>query len=699
MREARATLVPHARVHRREVRGEPWAVLQNTLGGEQVRLNEAALEIALALDGERTVGEVFAARHPDGEEASREAFAHVLLTLESAGLARLGRVEDTVRLVARARASNRRRRLDPLALRLPLHDPDAWLGRLAPSLAWLHGGRVRTLCAALVALATLVAFASGERLLAELSQVAASPRRWWLYALLWPALKLVHELAHALAVKRHGGAVHEAGITLLVLMPVPYVDASDSARFERRAARLGVAAAGMLAEGVLAAAALLLWSVSEPGFVHDAALAAALLGSVSTLLFNANPLLRFDGYQILQELLDMPNLGTRASAYLGWLFRRHVLRAQVPRPPLTGPRERVWLALYGLASLGYRWLLTFGIALYLAAAVPLLGVPLALFALYRLLLRPLPRALRYLRRSPELAAHRSRATLGCAGAGVAAALGVALVPLPSSTRVEGVVRAPPGAALHAAADGFVQRLPLAPGARVRAGEVVLELAAPELAARRARLAAELAVLDTRRRALLGRAPVEAARLDAERARARGEAAALERDLAALAVRAPLDGRFAPSAARLARGRGVSRGEVLGHVVADGGLEVEAVVGQRAVGRLREGVRAVRLRLAERVGEVLESALIGQTPAGDRRLPSAALAFDGTRGIAVASADGAGGELRTLEPVFHVELALPPDAALAGIGERVYVTLVHAPESIGRRGWRAARQLFLEKLSL
>ena len=696
LREVRAALAPHARVHRRRVRGEGWAVLHNALSGEQVRLNEAALSVVLALDGERSVGEVLEARRAPVDEAFRETLADTLLTLESAGLLRFGRSGDTARLVERACRKRRRRPLDPLALRVPLHDPDAWLSRLDPRLSGLNGRAVGIGLAALFALALAVAVGAGERLTGEVAEVAASPGHWWLYVLIWPLLKLAHELAHAVLVKRFGGAVHEAGVTLLVLMPVPYVDASDSARFARRRERIAVAAAGMLAEGALAALALLLWSVTEPGLVHSAALATALLGSVSTLLFNANPLLRFDGYQILQDVLDVPNLGTRSAAYLSWSIRRVALRAAVPRPPLTGPHERRWLLGYAVSSLLYRCALTLAIALFLASAVPLIGVPLALFALYRFAVRPSVKAVRYLGRSAELAGRRPRAVLAALACVALPCAAVAFVPLPSSTRVEGVVKVARESALIAAASGFVVDVPAPPGGRVLPGERVIGLSSPELAARRARLGAEAAVLETRRHALLGRDPAEAARLDAELDTLLAQTALLDADLDALQVHAAAAGRFAPVSAQLAPGRAVSRGEVLGHIASGVPPSVEVVVEQRAIGRVRDGVRAARVRLAERLDEPLSARLLGGAPAADRRLPSAALAFDGTRGIAVASGEG---ELRTVEPVFHVELELPAGTALTGVGGRAYVTLVHDAEPLGRRLWRAVRQLFLEKLSL
>lgn len=698
VRGARPHLVPHARLHRRDVRGEPWAIVHNDVSGVQVRLNACALDVVVALDGRRTLAEVVDERVPEADVAYREALAESLVTLESGGLLRLGRESDTARLVARADAlaRARRRAFDPLSLRIPLLDPDRRLARLHAVLLPLVGRPAAVALGALFASGVAVGVAAFPDIGAELSRLARTPSGWWLYALLYPALKIAHELAHALLVKHHGGAVHEAGVTMLVLMPLPYVDASDSAAFERRGQRLAVGAAGMLAEGAIACAGLLLWSVTESGLVHDVAFAAALLGSVSTLVFNANPLLRFDGYHLLQDALDIPNLGTRASALLSWSVRRHLLRAAVGASPVTGPRERRWLLGYGLSSLAYRWALTFAIALWLASAVPVVGVALALFALRRLLWRPLAGGVRYLRRSPELDGRRTRAVVATVGGALVLGALVLLVPLPSSTRAEGVVRASTQATLHATVGGEVVGTSVARGGRVRTGDAVLRLVAPELRARRAVLEAEIGVLVARRHAELGRDPVAAAALAADLAVRRAEVTTLAREIGELTLRSPGPGRFAPIEGRIVSGRRVARGEVLGHIVGGHGLHVEAVVDQRAVGRVRDGVRTVRVRLAERVDEVLDAHVVAAAPAGDRRLPSTALAGDGTRGIAVASE---GGVLRTLEPVFHVELGLPGDARASGIGGRAYVTLVHDPESLGRRWWRATRQLFLEKLSV
>lgn len=700
VRDARPRVALHASVNMRDIRGEPWAVVQNSVNGEQVRVNGPALAIVQSMDGERTVEALLAAEMPDACDAERDALATSVLVLEASGLLSFGRGSDTHRLVQRARdrqrASGWRKRLDPLALRVPLHNPDAWLERLSPWLKRRSGKRIAMFAVALMTLALSIAVGGFAELSADFSRHASTPANWWQYVVVYPALKLIHELAHALAVKANGGAVHEAGLSLLVLMPVPYVDASDSNRFVARAERVAVGVAGMLAEAVIAALAVLLWSVTEPGRLHDLAFATALLGSVSTLLFNANPLLRFDGYHVLQDMLDMPNLGTRSTRYLAYLLKRHALRVGAARPPMMVPGEARWLLGYGLASLLYRIGLTLGIAVFLLDALPLAGVALAIFAVYRLFGKPLVAALRYLSGSPELTTNRARVCLVSASTVGLLLMVFGFLPFPSSTRAEGVTRASGQAEIYAAASGHVVEVIALPGELLQAGDVIARLEAPELQARLRLLEAEIAVLQTRRFGALSRERGEALRLASDIEQVRREQLELEGDRDNLVLRASQHGRYVPIDDTLQIGQAVRRGEVIGHLISGTALRVDVVLGQDQIGRVRSGIERASVRLAERPATVLPARVSGDTPAADRQLPSAALAFDGKRGIAVASSDT---ELRTLEPVFHLELELPRSVEASGIGGRAHVTLAHARETLGRRCWRVVRQLFLEKLSV
>lgn len=192
--------------------------------------------------------------------------------------------------------------------------------------------------------------------------------------LLYPLIKLVHETSHGLAVQRWGGAVREAGASLLVLMPVPYVNASAANAFRHRYQRALVSAAGVMSELALAALAMLAWQWLQPSLARDVALLVMVTGLMSTLLVNGNPLLRFDGYYLLCDALDLRNLASRSARWWAEFAARRLLGAasEAPLEPLPG--ERPWLVAYAPLSLAYRVVLSVGI-LPQPAPAPAAGGP------------------------------------------------------------------------------------------------------------------------------------------------------------------------------------------------------------------------------------------------------------------------------------------------------------------------------------
>ncbi len=177
-------------------------------------------------------------------------------------------------------------------------------------------------------------------------------------ALLMMALagvKVLHELGHALACKRFGGECHEIGLMLLVFTPCLYCDVSDSWTFSRRWRRGAVAAAGVYVELVLASLAVFLWWFSRPGLLQAMCLNVIVVCSVGTMIFNANPLLRYDGYYLLSDALGVPNLRQRSRAILRRGLARWCL-GWVGPDAYQLPRRRLLLGSYAVASIAYTWL-------------------------------------------------------------------------------------------------------------------------------------------------------------------------------------------------------------------------------------------------------------------------------------------------------------------------------------------------------
>ncbi len=487
------------------------------------------------------------------------------------------------------------------------------------------------------------------------------------------------------------------GILLLWLMPVPYVDASAASAMPEKRRRMLIGAAGILIELFVAAAGFLAWLHFDPGLARDAAFNLALIGGVSALLFNGNPLMRFDGYFVLADAIEIPNLAHRSTLYLGYLARRYLFGLRAAPSPVTAPGERGWLLGYGIAAFIYRIVIIAVLALFVAGHYPVLGIVLATWAVAVQLVLPLGKGVLYLLRAGELDGRRTRA-IG-AVALIAAAVGVPTfaVPVPLWTRAEGVVLLPEHTQVRAGVAGFVERVLARDGQTVHAGEVLFELADVELSARLAQHALRIRELEARIDAVRFRDRAEAEILAAELQVERDGFADAERQAARLSVRSPVDGVLVAPRAIDLPGRHLAQGELLGYVDDGGRVVARIVVPQAAAARVRERHATVEARLPARPGTTLRGELLREVPAATATLPSAVLGTLGGGGIAVDARDEQG--VRTIDRVFLFDVVLPRQAWNGHVGSRARVRIGHGAEPLAHRWGRWLGDLVVTRLQI
>lgn len=701
--QLRPSLRKHVRVLVQEYRGERWYLLHDESAGRFTRFNSSAYEVLGRLDGDLTVQEILDLANMGHDEDSRlqqDDILQVIAQLHTAEVLRGGLPVGAREVLERYNKSQRHRRRralsNPLALRIPLFDPNKLLDRMAPLARALFSWGGLWLWLGVVSLAGLLALANAQEIAAEIGAKTLSTSQVLIFWSLYPVIKALHELGHGLAVKAWGGEVHETGINLLVFMPVPYVDASSAWAFRDKRRRALVGAAGILVELFLAALGILVWLLVEPGLVRELALNVALVGGISTLLFNGNPLLRFDGYYVLEDLVEIPNLASRSARYYLYLIQRHVLGLAEVRSPANARGESAWFAVYGLAAPLYRLTVLVGIALYLAGEFLIVGVVLAVWAVSMQILKPLGMSLRFLFTSERLEARRVRGFVAL-GAVLCMVGGLLVVPAPLITRAEGVVWLDDKGQVTSGAEGFVTEVVARAGSTVAAGDLLIRLEDGELKARRVILVARLRELRTQRAAEREQSRVKAAIVEDDIEATMAELRQIDERIAALQVRSAVDGRFFPRDPREALGKFVRQGDVLGYVIQAERPIVRAVVDQDRVGLLRSGPVSAEVLLADHMGAPLPATLLREVPAGSTELPSAALGAMGGGSIAIDTRDGTG---RTAtEKLFQFDLALPEGTRTTGIGGRAYVRLDHGSEPLWRQWSRSLQQLLLSQLKV
>jgi len=700
--DLRPRLRSHAAIERHLYRGQVWYILTDPLSGRVHRFNPAAYQVIGLLDGERTLQEVWEiALERLGDEApSQDEVIRVLAQLHAADLLQAELPPDLAELGARGSRTRRRRLLqyaaNPLSLKLPLLDPDRLLDRLAPLYTPLFTRAGAFAWLVLVSIGCVLAAEHWRDLTADLTDRVLAPQNLLLLGLVFPLVKACHELGHACAVKAWRGPVHEIGIMLLVLMPIPYVDASAASALPDKRRRAVVGAAGMMVELALATVALVAWLNLEPGLVRAVMYDVIFIAGVSTLLFNANPLLRFDGYYILGDLVEIPNLRARATAMLRYFADRHLLGVADAVPPAATRAERGWLVAFGVASGVYRVFVAFAIALFLAGKYFFVGVLLALWAVGAGLVWPAVKWVAYVARNPRLAPSRGRAVAANAAVAAAVALLLFVVPFPQRTRSEGVVAVAEDAQVRAGTEGFVRRLAADSGAAVAPGTVLVELADPLLTAQLREKAARVDELEARVRIARAIDPVRLGLAQDQLATARADLDRARERAGALDVKAKHPGVWIVPVAQDLPDRFVRKGERIGYVLGPSSHVARVIVDQTDADLVRTRTRAIEMRLAGRVGEVLPGRLVREVPQATSALPNAALSSAGGGAAALDPTDPA--RVKTLQSHFEFEVELPPLAALH-VGERVFVRFDHGNVPLGLQWIRAVRQLFLRRFNV
>lgn len=695
----RPALAAGLRIVRQRVRDQLWHVLVEPGSGRQLRLNPAAYAFAGRCDGRATVDDLWQRllREQGDAAPAQDDVLRLLAQMFRAGMLQFDAAPHLSLLFRRREEDEERKRrafINPLMLRMRLFDPTRWLDRLAPLGTALVTWKAFGVWLGMVLVAAMAAAIAFPQLQADALRVLATPSSYAVAWIAYPLVKSLHELGHALAVRRFGGAVHEVGISLLLLTPAPYVDASAASAFPRAGQRALVSAAGIVVELAIAALALAAWSVLAPGAERDAAMVVLLICSVSTIAFNANPLLRLDGYHLLCDVLQLPNLATRSQAWWASAWRR-LVGAEHALPAGTLARgEAKWLVAYAPASWAYRIALLFMLVFWLGRHSWLLGA-LAGAALLAWGSSLGIRAL--LRSAADAPDPGARRRVLAVAAGLAGALLVALfvVPAPSSVVARGVVWPPERAQLRAEGGGFIERRLVRDGERVAAGDAVLQLSDPERVAEHERAAGERTGLMAQQYQALLHDPARAGDINEQLDRNAAELQHAQAQLAALEVRARTDGvavwpREVDMAGRYAR-----RGTMLGYVLGPEPAQVRAVLRDEDLLRLRGRVRAVEVRLAQSPWAGHAAKLGQETPAATRQLPSAALGDRHGGPVAVDPSDEEG--LRTQLPVFLLDVVVP-ELRAARVGGRAWIKFVLPPEPLGWQAVRTVRQLLLREFN-
>ncbi|QDT01039.1 hemolysin D [Adhaeretor mobilis] len=504
---------PDLAARKQRYQGRNYWVVKEPVGLQYYRFEEEEFAILQMLDGESSLEEIaeqFEADFPP-QTIRVEELQNFIGMLHKSGLVLSDASGQGVQLKERRDEKKRKELIgslsNVLAFRFRGFDPERILNGIYPWVSWFFTptATILSICLALCALTlVIVQFDVFQARLPSFHSFFAA-QNWLVLGSVLMVTKIIHEFGHGLSCKHFGGECHEMGVMFLVLTPCLYCNVSDSWMLPNRWHRAAIGAAGMYVEVVIASVATFIWWFSEPGWLNYLALNVMFVSSVSTILFNANPLLRYDGYYILSDILEIPNLRQKASSILNRKLGNWCLGLEEQEDPFLPKRHQALFAFYTVASFLYRWMILLSILYFLNQVfepygLKVLGQAIACASLYGLIVMPFVKLFKFFRvpgRIQKVKRLRMFVSLLII-AGLISTL--FLVPLPSSVIALFELEPHGAESVYIEAPGILEWA-VEPGVRVEKGDLLAQLKNVDLEMAIARLEGEKSSLNTQLRTL------------------------------------------------------------------------------------------------------------------------------------------------------------------------------------------------------
>lgn len=692
----------HTAIHRHVYRGETWYVLQDHATGQFHRFTPEAYLIIGKMNGELTLQQIWeqACELLGDHMPTQDDVIGLVSKLFRANVLHSDTLPDMEALGRRRQLIERQKLMQkiksPLALRLPLLDPEKFLSKTNHLIYPLFNRWVGVLWVLTIGFGLLLAAVNWTELTNNLSDRVLVVENLLLIALIYPVVKTIHELGHAYAVKRWGGEVHEIGVMFLVFFPVPYVDASAATAFRSKYQRMLVGAIGIMVEGFVAALAMLVWTLAEPGLVRALALNTMMIAGVSTFFFNGNPLLRFDAYYVLADYLEIPNLATRANQYVGYWVKRYVMGVKGLHSPAATGKEASWLAFYSVASYLYRVVIMLTISLFIAGKYIFIGVLLAAWTLYGSILKPVIELIAKPFTDSQLQLKPRRTWGVVVGILTVVVLLLAVIPFPYATYTHGVLSASGNTQIRVPTSGFVTEVAVLPGHRVEAGDLIVRMSDPALEAQTEVLKLQVIEAQARLQASLRDRVESGIQRDLLSFRVQEYERILKRRNA-LNLVAHRSGEVVLPQLREMPGRYLGRGEFIGDIVNFDKLQIQALIREDDISVVRHRTSTIEVKLVSQPQRSYVARVSRFVPSSTTLLPSTILSTEAGGVVATKpAADGAAPQ--AFNRHFRVILD-SEDMPKVRLNERVHILFHHDSEPLIWRWMRNVRRVFLRQLDV
>lgn len=692
------------KVSRQFFRGRKWYVLTDPFTNHFYRLSPEAYEFVARLYINKDVGTVWeelVSKNPDNSLTQGDVI-DLLAQLYHANLLHYKLAENSVKLFDRYKKKKQKlfqsSLLNILFFRMPLFDPDLLLKRLMPLIKLIFSPFGLFLWIGVVGFGIKLAIDNFSQL-HEQSQGILAPSNLFLLYIGMALVKVIHEFGHSFAVRRFGGEVHVMGVMLLLLTPLPYMDATSAWAFRNRWKRVLVGASGILFELFIAGVAAVVWANTGEGLIHTLAYNMLFVASVSTLLFNVNPLLRFDGYYILSDLVNAPNLHQQSTEHIHYIIEKYCFGKKDGDSPAKSAHDAFFLSLFGTLSGMYKFVVFSGIFMFVSERSLLLALVMGISLVISWLIVPVTKLVKYLSSSPRLYRIRLRANIVTIGAILLLIAFLGAVPFPANFKSPGILEADPFLVVTNDTFGKVDSVFVNSGDTVEVGDTLFLMSNHELHNEISIVEAALRETSIKFRKAMQESRADLMPIKQQKGVYQHKKKLLYKNRDALTVVATIPGIWISPEGKSFVGRWVPRGTSLGQLVGLDNVLFKAVISQSEISRIFESaVKSSSAKVNGQADKDLQVSDYRVVPMEHTQLPSSALGWSGGGEIAVDMSDASG--VTVLEPFYEVQAEIQTTEDVStfhGHSGKLMFTLEKQP--LLKQGWRKLIQLIQDRYHL
>ena len=482
-----------------EYLGISYWVVKDPVGLKYFRLQPEQYHALQLLNGDRHLEELRDALHDELPTVRLQLsdIQHLITDLHQKGLVFSNRIGQGASL-AKLNFEEKKKKLfntmrSLLYVRLPGWDPEAVLARLYPLVRWIYHPTTVTLTLLFVISSWVllaVQFDTFTAQMPEFQQFFSWPNLLYLWITLGTC-KVIHEFGHGLSCKHFGGECHAMGVMLLVFSPCLYCDVSDSWMLKSKWQRIAIGAAGMYIEVVISAIAIYIWWNTQSGLIHHLCLNIFFVTTITTVIWNANPLMRFDGYYMMSDFLEIPNLRPKADRLLRDWFGWYCLGIEAKPDPFMPESGRAGFVMFAIAAGLYRWFILAAIMVFLYTVLKpyglqSIGIALAVVSIVTILFNLVLNIYKQVTapRIEPLSRPKIAISLGLLVTVIACTMAV---PLPLHIEAMFLVEPHDVRHVYTPVPGRLENRPVQPGDQVTLGDTLATLTNPALALEQLRL--------------------------------------------------------------------------------------------------------------------------------------------------------------------------------------------------------------------